>query len=109
VHEQHGTAASCSAIYPPGRETREQTTAACSRPKGVTHSRGDQPECQTNESPSVFRKEILMSSSDTSLPTPKEPLGPEPRRRTGVCTAIWMGLLWLVVIAVALFPFPWWW
>jgi hypothetical protein len=50
-----------------------------------------------------------MSSSDTSLPTPKEPLGPEPRRRTGVRTAIWMGLLWLVVIAVALFPFPWWW
>ena len=61
----------------------------------------------TSENPSVFRKD-LMSSSDTSPPTPKE-LGTEPRRRTGVRTVIWMGLVWLVVIVVALFPFPWWW
>ena len=50
-----------------------------------------------------------MSSSDTPLPTPKEPPRAPPRRRVGVRTAIWMGLLWLVVIVVALAPFPWWW
>jgi hypothetical protein len=49
-----------------------------------------------------------MSSSDT-LANPKEPLRAGPRRRAGVRTAIWMGLLWLVVIVVALAPFPWWW
>jgi len=49
-----------------------------------------------------------MSKSDTALPT-KQPLPTEPRRRTGVRNAIWMGLLWLVVIVVAVFPFPWWW
>ena len=50
-----------------------------------------------------------MSSSDTPLPTPKEPVRAEPRRRIGVRTAVWMGLLWLIVIVVALAPFPWWW
>jgi hypothetical protein len=50
-----------------------------------------------------------MSSSDRSLPTPKEPLPTAPRRRTRVRNVVLMGLLWLVVIAVAVFPFPWWW
>jgi hypothetical protein len=37
---------------------------------------------------------------------------PKPRRRTdlmGVNSAWWMALVWLIVIVVAVFPFPWWW
>jgi hypothetical protein len=37
---------------------------------------------------------------------------PEPRRRTdlmGFNSVWWMLVVWLVVIVVAVFPFPWWW
>jgi hypothetical protein len=37
---------------------------------------------------------------------------PEPRRRTdlmGFNSTWWMVLVWLIVIVVAVFPFPWWW
>jgi hypothetical protein len=50
-----------------------------------------------------------MSSSDTPVPASNESPPPGPSRRTGVRNIVLMGLLWLVVIAVALFPFPWWW
>jgi hypothetical protein len=39
-------------------------------------------------------------------------LRPEPRRRIDVMgfnSTWWMALVWLVVILVAVFPFPWWW
>jgi hypothetical protein len=39
-------------------------------------------------------------------------LRPEPRRRTdlmGFNSTWWMALGWLIVILLALFPFPWWW
>jgi len=37
---------------------------------------------------------------------------PEPRRRMdfwGFNSTWWMTLVWLVVIVVAVAPFPWWW
>ena len=37
---------------------------------------------------------------------------PEPRRRTdlmGFNSTWWMTLVWLIVIVIAVFPFPWWW
>ena len=37
---------------------------------------------------------------------------PQPRRRTdlmGFNSTWWMALVWLVVIVVAVYPFPWWW
>lgn len=39
-------------------------------------------------------------------------LRPTPRRRTGLLDSNsrgWMALAWVVVIALAAFPFPWWW
>jgi hypothetical protein len=39
-------------------------------------------------------------------------LRPEPRRRTDVMgfnSAWWMAVVWVVVILVAVYPFPWWW
>jgi hypothetical protein len=40
-------------------------------------------------------------------------LRPEPRRRSDLIgfnsTWWWMALVWLVVILVVIFPFPWWW
>jgi hypothetical protein len=37
---------------------------------------------------------------------------PQPRRRTdlmGFNSTWWMAVLWLIVIVLAAFPFPWWW
>jgi hypothetical protein len=36
---------------------------------------------------------------------------PQPRRRRDLMgfNAIWWALLYLILIAVAIFPFPWWW
>ena len=39
-------------------------------------------------------------------------LRPKPRRRTdlmGFNSTLWMAAVWVVVIALAVFPFPWWW
>ena len=39
-------------------------------------------------------------------------LRPKPRRRTdlmGLNSTWWMALVWLTVIVIAVFPFPWWW
>jgi hypothetical protein len=39
-------------------------------------------------------------------------LRPEPRRRTdlmGFHSTWWMAVVWLVVILLAVYPFPWWW
>jgi hypothetical protein len=37
---------------------------------------------------------------------------PQPRRRTdllGFNSTLWMAVVWVIVIVVAFFPFPWWW
>ena len=37
---------------------------------------------------------------------------PQPRRRRdlmGFNSTLWMGLVWVILLLVALFPFPWWW
>jgi hypothetical protein len=39
-------------------------------------------------------------------------LRPVPRRRgdlMGFNSTLWMVVVWLIVIVVAVFPFPWWW
>jgi hypothetical protein len=39
-------------------------------------------------------------------------LRPKPRRRAdlmGFNSKLWMVVVWLIVIVVAVFPFPWWW
>jgi hypothetical protein len=39
-------------------------------------------------------------------------LRPEPRHRAdlmGFNSTLWMVVVWLIVIVVAVFPFPWWW
>jgi hypothetical protein len=39
-------------------------------------------------------------------------LRPERRRRTdlmGFNSTWWMAVVWLVVILLAVYPFPWWW
>jgi hypothetical protein len=39
-------------------------------------------------------------------------LRPEPRRRTdlmGFNSTWWMAVVWLIVIVLAVSPFPWWW
>jgi hypothetical protein len=39
-------------------------------------------------------------------------LRPEPRRRAdlmGFNSTLWMVVVWLIVIVLAVFPFPWWW
>jgi hypothetical protein len=38
-------------------------------------------------------------------------LRPQPRRRTdlmGVSSTVWMALGWILIIALALLPYPWW-
>jgi hypothetical protein len=37
---------------------------------------------------------------------------PEPRRRTdlmGLNSTWWMAVVWLILILLVVFPFPWWW
>jgi hypothetical protein len=37
---------------------------------------------------------------------------PDPRRRTdlmGFNSTLWMAVVWVIVIALVVFPFPWWW
>ncbi len=39
-------------------------------------------------------------------------LRPEPRRRAdlmGFNSTFWMALVWLIVIVLIVYPFPWWW
>jgi hypothetical protein len=37
-------------------------------------------------------------------------VGPQPRRRDFMLNSrFWMALGWLLVILLAVFPFPWWW
>ena len=39
-------------------------------------------------------------------------LRPEPRRRSdlmGFNSTCWMALVWVIVILVVAYPFPWWW
>jgi hypothetical protein len=39
-------------------------------------------------------------------------LRPKPRRRgdlMGFNSMLWMVVVWLLVVVVAVFPFPWWW
>jgi hypothetical protein len=39
-------------------------------------------------------------------------LRPEPRRRAdlmGFNSTFWMVLVWLIVIVLIVYPFPWWW
>ena len=39
-------------------------------------------------------------------------LRPEPRRRAdlmGFNSTLWMVLVWLIVIVLVAYPFPWWW